>query len=261
MGRGVRRVGSWAAVMLAATGATFLINDDSDGTPTPPYEAPHPDNECATAYTLDGPRQKDTFTWVMDVSSVPSYLDRAQVVRAVDRATRTVAEATSSCPGSNGGARLPRVLFAGPTEHQANVTPASDCFPPDNTDGINVVSFGRLPADVVAVTCTYTYRGDIWQTDVMLNDGQGVFTTTPDDPACVDSFDLQSVMTHERGHSFGLGHVPVGPATGALTMSSMMARCDASARTLGAGDVAGLMQIYPPSDLSPIVPATRDRRP
>ena len=247
MGPGVTRPRSWAAAVVVVVGLAFMVNDTGDG-PGPPAEAPSraQGDGCAQwAYLTDGTRQRNEFTWVLNVSSVPAYLDRAQAVHAVRSATETIALGRSNCPpGDNAGAALPRVLYAGPTQREANVTPAGECFPPGNTDGINAVSFGRLPEDVAAVTCSYTYRGDIWQSDVMLNDAPGVFTTTPDDASCLDSFDLQSVMTHERGHSFGLGHVPEGPGTAALTMSSMMGRCDPSGRTLGPGDVAGLLRLY-----------------
>jgi hypothetical protein len=139
---------------------------------------------------------------------------------------------------------LPRAIYAGPTRRQANITTTALCFPPANTDGVNVVSFGRLPDQVVAVTCTYVDRTDIWQSDIMLNAQPGMFTLSPDDGRCADSYDLEAVMTHERGHSFGLGHVVESEGSNDLTMSSVMSACDASARTLGWGDVLGLSLIY-----------------
>lgn len=250
VGRCVGRVGPWAVAAAVAVGLTLVVAGSGHGAPASSggasggYRSP-----CATsAYKLDGPRRNQVFTWVLNVSTVPSYLDRAEAVRAIDRATDTIARARSDCPETRGlRAAVPRVIYAGPTQHQANVTPSSDCFPTDNTDGINVVSFGRLPEDVVAVTCTYTYRGDIWQSDIMLNNAPGLFTTNPDAPSCHVAYDLQAVMTHERGHTFGLGHVPEDQTTGALTMSSLMGRCDPSARTLGTGDVAGLARLYAPT--------------
>lgn len=247
MGPGVTlRARSWSAVAVTLAGVAFLVNDTDGDRPGTAGVAPEAQGGgCAQwAYTTRASRQHHTFTWVLNVSSIPPYLDPAQAERAIDRATRTVAHARSNCPGAPAGAEPPRVIYAGPTTREANVTPAADCFPTDNSDGINVVSFGRLPPDVVAVTCSYTYRGDIWQSDMMLNDAPEMFTTTPNAASCVDSFDLQAAATHERGHSFGLGHVPESPATDALTMSTMMGRCDPSGRTLGLGDVAGLNRMY-----------------
>ncbi len=247
MGPGLTlRARSWSAVGVALVGIAFLVNDTDGDTAGPATLVPdaHGGGCAQWAYTTRPSRQHHTFTWVLNVSSVPPYLDRAQAERAIDRATKTVAHARSNCLAAPVGADLPRVIYAGRTTREANVTPEADCFPTGNSDGINVVSFGRLPQDVVAVTCSYTYRGDIWQSDMMLNDAPGVFTTTPNAASCRDSFDLQAVATHERGHSFGLGHVPESPATDSLTMSTMMGRCDTSGRTLGRGDVAGLNRMY-----------------
>jgi hypothetical protein len=204
-----------------------------------------PDGCGQVEYAINAARQEHPSTWRLNVSSIPAYLDRAGTVRAIKRADLTIARARSSCAGPAAPTpMLPPSIYAGPTVRAANVTPGSKCFPSGNSDGINVVSFGPLPPDVVAVTCTYTDRGDIWQSDVMLNDREGLFTLTPRSPSCESSFDLQSVVTHERGHSFGLAHVPASPHTDAVTMSSSMARCDDSGRTLGAGDVAGLSRLY-----------------
>ncbi|WNG57848.1 hypothetical protein F0U59_26140 [Archangium gephyra] len=58
---------------------------------------------------------------------------------------------------------------------------------------------------------------------------------------CSNRFGLEAVMTHERGHTFGLGHVAAGSP---LTMRPGIAPCDGSAATLGLGDVRGLRQRY-----------------
>lgn len=240
MGSGRARTWPVAALLLAAL---VVLPDDTGGGPAvdPP---PHGDGCDQTEYAVHSAHREHPFTWVVNESSIPAYLDREGTLRAINDATATVALTRSSCPMPPGDPPvLPRVIYAGPTERQANVTTAGTCFPDANTDGINVVSFGPLPDDVVAVTCTYSHDGDIWQSDVMLNDTPHLFTLTPGH-GCVDSYDLQAVMTHERGHSFGLAHVPETPHTDALTMSGAMGRCDPSARTLATGDVLGLSHLY-----------------
>lgn len=242
MGRALRRTWSAAVLLLAALP---WMRDDLSSDPGAVYAPGSGSDECAqTAYAVHDARLEHPYIWVLDESSVPDYLDAAGAVRAVREATDTVALARSRCAGVTATPPvIPPVIYTGTTERSANVTGAATCFPEGNTDGVNVVSFGPLPDDVVAVTCTYTEGGEIWQSDVMLNDAPGVFTLDPAD-GCEQRYDLQAVMTHERGHSFGLAHVPERPGSDALTMSSAMGRCDTSARTLAAGDVLGLARLY-----------------
>ena len=49
------------------------------------------------------------------------------------------------------------------------------------------------------------------------------------------------VMTHERGHTYGIDHET---ASSALTMYPIIKACDFSRRTLGKGDLNGLLNIY-----------------
>ena len=60
----------------------------------------------------------------------------------------------------------------------------------------------------------------------------------------VSRYDVEGVMTHERGHTFGLGHVPEA-SHAKLTMSERIRSCQSSERTLGLGDVRGLEKKYP----------------
>jgi hypothetical protein len=239
---------AWPVTALVLASILFLAHDTDGGSlvaSAPASPGLHGTGCGQGTYVTRSAYQKHTFTWVINVDSVPSYLDRDGTESAIEQATATVARAQTPCPiDGNDRATPPVTIYSGPTHRHANVTPNVECFPSSRSDGISVVSFGELPADVVAVTCTYRHRGDIWQSDVMLSDAPGAFTLDPGDGLCVDSYDLQAVMTHERGHSFGLGHVPESPGTDELTMSSFMGRCDTSARTLGVGDVLGLRRIY-----------------
>lgn len=230
---------------FALVPAVVLLLSPGLGPGSPMPAAGLLDHGCEqSAYTPREAVQRDSFTWVLNVDSVPAYLDPAGVAEAAQKATLTVARAHSACLPTGDGADVPPTIYAGPTRRHANVTVDTACFTPENSDGVSVVSFGPLPEDVVALACTYSERGDIWQSDILLNDGWGVFTLDPDDEGCVDSFDLQSVLTHERGHSFGLGHPPENAEGNDLTMSPFMDRCDSRPRTLGRGDVLGLMALY-----------------
>jgi MYXO-CTERM domain-containing protein len=81
--------------------------------------------------------------------------------------------------------------------------------------------------------------GQLWDADIELN--------AVDEPLAVGSpasnqVDLDSLITHEMGHFFGLGHSLVTDAT----MIAGYMKGSTGLRTLSADDVAGICAIYPP---------------
>lgn len=92
----------------------------------------------------------------------------------------------------------------------------------------------------------------IRETDVKLRThpgGEGThwFTTNGPPDACeqdADLYDLEGVMTHERGHSLGLTHVLPLDDHPTLTMSRRPDNCDRDYRDLAKGDIRGLQRIY-----------------
>ena len=76
--------------------------------------------------------------------------------------------------------------------------------------------------------------------DVKVNKKVFSWTTKPGSRSCDRRWDLQSVVTHEWGHTFGLGHV-LESDHGNLTMSGgVNGPCQDAERTLGRGDVLAL---------------------
>lgn len=57
---------------------------------------------------------------------------------------------------------------------------------------------------------------------------------------CTNGFDLQGVATHEMGRVFGLAT----SSASAQTMYAYSPRCSKAWRTLGAGDVRGMVSLY-----------------
>lgn len=120
--------------------------------------------------------------------------------------------------------------------YDANISSTNTCT---TADGLNVIDFGGLTGGTLGLTCTwYTGSGVPVQADVRIDtsDRSWVTTTTGCSGA---SYDLRSVMTHELGHVLGLDHAAENGGSD-LTMSPNITNCNASARTLGAGDLTGI---------------------
>ncbi|HSV64387.1 MAG TPA: matrixin family metalloprotease [Mycobacteriales bacterium] len=60
---------------------------------------------------------------------------------------------------------------------------------------------------------------------------------------CSGAYDVQSVLTHEQGHTFGLSHVDLTTHS-TQVMATAIGACDTSKRLLGMGDYTGLARLY-----------------
>jgi hypothetical protein len=168
------------------------------------------------------------------LSSTPRNLARAAAINAIRRAGTNMLRANNSC---HLGYRVPAALrYDGRTGLSADVTKDGRCV---GNDGVSVASFGDLPK-ALAVTCTFFMNGIVISSDLQINKADYRWTTNPGSRSCKHMWDLESVVTHERGHTLGLDHVPEYPHRN-LTMSPVInGACQSSERTLGRGDVLGL---------------------
>ena len=200
--------------------------------------------ECSDAAYVDfGWRVNATLPYLYNRSTTPSELTPAAAEGAISRAGTNVASTRNAC---GLGDRVPAGLsYAGATASVANVTSGGGCAA---NDGRSVVSFGALPQGTLAYACTF-YRTRSGQDEVTASDVKvataPVWTVSPTAASCSNRWDLEAVMTHERGHTFGLNHVAES-GHGNLTMSTIInGPCQISERTLGRGDVLGLDRKYP----------------
>ena len=235
---------------------------------TDPAATDSPDACVDDAYTLskfsftDGTQKagkwKERFDWYYKANSTPASIDVAE-------ARTKITEATSNITASRNDCGLTDTVTAthsrvGDTTVAADFTSNSECRSYAAKDNRSVVDWGRLAnANYLAVECTWgswngtdTYVTHL-QSDVRINTSFNWYATTKP-VTCLDVpatgvvttryYSLEDVMTHERGHSFGVGHV--GEAGhGNLTMSeNSNGPCQESGTTLGLGDVRALRALY-----------------
>jgi hypothetical protein len=189
---------------------------------------------------------EDGYSYRFNRRSARGVIGRTAATNAVRRGGRNIATTHNDC---RMGDRNPAgVAFLGNTRRHANATRRA-CGP---NDGLNVVSFGRLAGRrTLALVCTWSVFMPGQQylvveaSDVRINRRNTTrWTVRPNRSRCRNRFDLESVMTHEFGHTFGLGDVRERFHPN-LTMSRLInGPCQSSERTLGRGDVLGIEAKY-----------------
>lgn len=214
--------------------------DEAAGAPASSRElgAASSPGECADPeFTKLGYRVSESLSYRFNRSTTPSNLRPAETIKAIRRGGANVVTTRNAC---HLGDYVPvGFAYMGKTARHASF----DSGACRTSDGVSVVSFGSLQR-ALAVTCTYWSSGSVGSSDVKIDKSGTRWTTNPNSRDCRNAFDLEGVMTHERGHTFGLGHVSEF-SHGKLTMSERInGTCQSSERTLGRGDVLGLKDIY-----------------
>lgn len=194
------------------------------------------------AYNLSGVKVYGKLKWHFNRSTTPRNLRKKKAQQQLIAAVRNITGSRNNC-------RMPdrvsaKQSFLGNTSSRAQLN--RDGYCKGGLDTKNVVSFGRLPSNYTAMTCTAYYFDSPYDrvkgSDIKIN--RGVRWSTNRRTCRGKKLDLQSTMTHEFGHTFGLEHVSE-EKHGNLTMSSgSNGYCVTSNRTLGRGDVLGLRVLY-----------------
>ena len=112
----------------------------------------------------------------------------------------------------------------------------------------------RFDANAFAVTVVWHNKStrEILDADMLINENLGPYDDCPASgcppgaPGRFGPADLQSIITHEAGHFFGIGHTDIEEAT----MFPSAARQDVSKRTLAQDDMDGMCAAYPPGSVT-----------
>jgi len=111
-------------------------------------------------------------------------------------------------------------------------------------DGSNTVFWGELdgPEGIVALTRFWYWSNpkEMVEFDVVFDIAEPWSTAKKGDPLALD---VQSIMTHELGHTLSLGDLK-SPVDGALTMHAYIWLGNIGKRSLGAGDILGIQDLY-----------------
>lgn len=206
---------------------------------------PGPDEYLDSAFNDQDRKWTQSVPWYFNVGSRPSNLSSTEATGAVRQGGINITQVNNLCGrGDNVSAALD---YGGTTSRMTDMDASGNCD--FVRDDVSVVDFGDLPSGTLATNCNFfltNFNGydTIVESDITLNKFDHSWTTTPTSSSCSNRWDVESVMTHERGHTFGLGHVSES-THGSLTMSSAINRaCGTNERTLGKGDWLGLENKY-----------------
>ncbi|QIN82769.1 hypothetical protein GBA63_08995 [Rubrobacter tropicus] len=181
--------------------------------------------------------------WYVNGRSIPSYLSKFRAVSAMKQGAANVTRVRDAC-GFGDGVRG-RMIYEGATRSSVNITSNLNCT---SNDYRSEVGFGDLPSSYTAFHCAWVWPKSgapdrVAHTDIRLNKFDYRWTARVTS-SCRGRQDIESSMTHERGHTFGLGEAPEG-SHGNLTMSNLTnGPCQTSERSLGKGDAMGLNRKY-----------------
>lgn len=196
-----------------------------------------------------GGKWKANPSWYINQAGRPSNISADDAVSQIRMAKNNVSGANNNCGLTDNVNR--DASYAGLTTVGLNINsnPSAGtvrCVSGSNADSISVVGIGATPSGILGYACVYystsdtdAFRGG----DILISNNPNTFVLDGNALGCVDQYDLQSLVTHEWGHFFGLRHV--GEAKhGTLTMSPVLGQCTRAERTLGLGDIVGLESLY-----------------
>ncbi len=181
--------------------------------------------------------------WYANAGTIPGNISKARAVAAMKRGGANIFKVQDSCgiPDRTKG----ELRYQGRASRSADINTNGSC---NANDGKSVIGFGDLPDGTLAYACVASWIVNnapdrVASSDIRLNKEDYAWTARVKD-SCRRRYDVESSVTHERGHTFGLGEASEG-SHGNLTMSeNSNGSCQTSERSLGRGDARGLNSKY-----------------
>lgn len=203
----------------------------------------------ADSFTINGAnaRVKQKQPWLFKASSRPSGFTTKQVLTHLKAGTQNIVNTRNDCALTD--VVGPTAPYKGKTAKGSGISVVNGMEHCPGSNGKNIVDFGALGRFTLGLACTRYVSFDygatwfIYEADIRLKKS-APWALNPDRASCSNEYDLQGVMTHERGHAFGLGHAEDLDAYSNLTMFPAAYPCTSYARTLGKGDRSGLAFLY-----------------
>ena len=166
-------------------------------------------------------------TWKLSESTIPAGINASDARTAINNSFTTWSVADQALGFFDGG----------------KTTVKTTRF-----DGTNAILWKRLSASTIGVTYVwyYTASGEVAEVDTAFNSRYPwrIFGGADGCSQQYDAYDLQNIATHEFGHWIGLEDL-YDDAEKDLTMYGFGAGGELKKRSLGTGDVNGVITILP----------------
>lgn len=182
--------------------------------------------------------ESHTHKWFFSNVNFPTYLHKNNTIKAARRGSSHWETSNNDC-GIPDGSNYSEA-YAGTTNLRVNIPRDGGC---GTRDGINVVGFGPINNKSTTLARACTWRNvvkEIIEADVKFDTTGHRWWVLPWLDGCSDRWDLEAIMTHERGHTVGYKHVDEHGYFEDWTMSPKMeGECNDWERTLGLHEAQG----------------------
>ena len=180
--------------------------------------------------------------WYVNRGSIPSRMSDSRVIKAIRKGGNNIKSVDDPC-----GVRdrvKGQLRYQGNTSRSVDMNTSGTC---NANDGKSVVGFGDLPGSYTGKACVYSLIQNgpnrVISADIRLNKEDYRWTTKVT-RSCGRAYDVESTITHERGHHFGLGEASPSRHPNLTMNSSAVGPCRTFKRSLGKGDAIGLNRKY-----------------